>query len=291
MIGETSHRDEPSDRDEVDAIADVMKPGARASVKAGSANAQELREAARSFVARFHPDARFAVIFGSALRGNLRPFSDVDIVIVERQVEFAQTCRRMHEGVPIEAHVVDAVSLNFAIEAVKRTAVPNLLFGMAEGSLLCGDEEAFYRLQERIKLLISEGPRPLSLQQRELARRNLSVRLFDLLETADRAERQALAEQLVRLMYLVHFGRQGQWRYNGKWAVRADPSFAARLTRAVDAVLSDSVNAGGGGADLIALASQEIGEWGGFVWERSDTILWPGELKQQAPQVQRASLQ
>lgn len=249
------------------------KPGCRRDVVTGDVTPRAAMAVARRFVTARFEGHLASFVFGSAAQTATRPYSDIDLVVVEAEREYCETIRTMFEGVPVEVHVLDRVGFLRGLALAGRTGIPNVALEVAEAALLTGVTEATSWFQERARDTRRQGPPAATPDVKEMLARTLTVRLTGLLQAPAAPERTALAESCATLLYLTHFIRQGMWRYSGKWAPRKAPDLAAELEAGFE-----EVRAGVAAEGLLRVAERELAPWGGFQWAETRSVLWPGKL-------------
>jgi hypothetical protein len=147
------------------------------------------------------------------------------------------------------------------------------VFAVADAPLVTGTEEQASWYRSNAAAVQRRGPPLPPDYVKEAARRNITVRITDLLKNDNFAERSVLADALSELLYLAHFARAGLWRKTGKWGPRRVAGFAQELAQTLD-----DARHGRDFDGLIALAERELEPWGGFLWSGTKTVLWPGKL-------------
>lgn len=216
---------------------------------------------AESVLAERYPDAHFAFVAGSIIRGQGTPHSDIDLVVMYGHIDRARRESFRSGGFPVEAFVHDRGTLRWFIDQDIARGRPSILTMVAEGRLVgpitAGAEAA---------ALLAKGPPPLTPERRDTLRYEITDLVDDL---RDRRARQevlaigaALHQRLADLMLLGH----GHWTGSGKWIPRLlaalDRSRGRDFDEAFRCLFAD------GRADrLIAFAEAELGHHGGPLFE------------------------
>lgn len=258
-------------------IAEIMKPGARPEVKSGELAQAEALAIARAYVVEHHPEAICSFAFGSSVTGDFQPYSDVDLIVIEPAVERGETRRLMYEGVPMEVHILDQFSFSHSLRSAEAMGTSAVVFVAADATLLTGTEEQARWYRSNAADVQRRGPPPTPDYIKEASRRNIPMRIADVVKSESFGERSVLADALSELLYLTHFARRGLWRHTGKWAPRHVPEFAQELAESLD-----DARHGRDFDRLIALAERELEPWGGFLWSGTKTMLWAGKLNRPA---------
>jgi len=258
-------------------LEEIMKPHSRPEVRSGELTATAALEVARQFIESRHPQAICSFVFGSVVAGDYQAFSDIDLIVIEPAIQNGETRRLMFQGVPVEVHVLDQLSFSHALQSAATTGISSVVFAAADAPLVTGTEDQARWYRSSAAAVQRRGPPPPPDYVKEAARRNITVRITDLLKNREFGERSVLVDALSELLYLAHFARRGLWRKTGKWGPRRVPEFALELAECLD-----DARHGRDFQPLIALAERELEPWGGFLWSDTKTVLWPGKLSQRA---------
>lgn len=187
---------------------------------------------ARAFVEENHPGACASILGGSAAAGTATSTSDLDIALLypNGHSNYAQTSR--YRGWLVETFVHTPESLKFWYRKEAQDRRPVIAALCASGILLT-DDGSGATWQAGALAEMARGPKPLTDQERDSRRYNLSA-LVDDLEGADSlAEIFMLTADIFRdaadLLLLEH----GNWLGAGKWVIRrltqSDHQLAGRL--------------------------------------------------------------
>lgn len=223
-----------------------------------------------------YPDAAFAYVAGSIMRGEGTYLSDIDLVVIYDQLDAARRESFMSEGVPVEAFVHDLGTLAWFINEDANRGRPSMLNMVAEGVVIGPAPTHAERLRREVSERLEKGPLPLSTAALNTLRYEITDALDDLRGHRPPGEMLAIGAMLHgRLVELALRGR-GRWYGTGKWAPRLlsevcrpladqfDEAFRALFTSAkVEAV--------------IALAEQELAPHGGPLFDgdcREAPVSW-----------------
>ncbi|MCK1796678.1 nucleotidyltransferase domain-containing protein [Streptomyces sp. XM4193] len=190
---------------------------------------------ARRAVAELYPDARGAVLGGSAATGLAGAGSDLDIGVLlpEGHPSGREVVR--HEGRQVEVFRNAIAELPGFFEWDRGRRRATVVFLYAEGLTLTDPYGHVARARERARAVLESGPPPLSEDEWQLGRYVLTCRLDDLgdADPAERFEQLALADALLREAAHLLTAHHRAWTGIGKWLPRrllaADPARGGAL--------------------------------------------------------------
>lgn len=175
---------------------------------------------ARDFLRSRYPTAEVGVLGGSAATGAATATSDLDVLVVlpERWSETAFVETTEHDGQLVEAFVYGPAALQTWLEKGRRERRPVLDRIIGDGLALT-EGLATERLAEASRAVLAAGPGPVGPDELRSRRYVLSAVLDDL-DTADAAERTAIAMTAWREAAELSLCLQPHWLGTGKWLVR-----------------------------------------------------------------------
>ncbi|MGK9166603.1 nucleotidyltransferase domain-containing protein [Inquilinus limosus] len=221
---------------------------------------------AESILAARYPDARFAFVAGSIIRGQGTPHSDIDLVVVYGRIDRARRESFRSGGFPVEAFVHDPGTLRWFMDQDVARGRPSIVTMVAEGRLVgpaTADAEA---LRSEASSLLAKGPPPLAAERRDALRYEITDLVDDLRDQRTPPEMLAIGAALhQRLADLMLLGR-GHWTGGGKWIPRLLATLDDSLSRDFDEAFR-RLFADGRADLLIALAETELGHHGGPLFE------------------------
>lgn len=240
-----------------------------ADTPAGDPGAALTRETAlavaRAVLAARYARAACAFVAGSVVRGEGRPRSDVDLVVVFPALARAHRESFRHDGVPVEAFVYDPGALRWFLANDARAGSPSILAMVAEGVAL-GDPGPADALAAEARALLAAGPPPLAPDALARIRYEITETLDDLRDARPAAERTAAGVALYVKLGALALRRRGAWTGVGKWLPRrlaeADPVLEAAFADAFARLF-----AAGDAAPAIRLAQAELAAVGGPLFE------------------------
>ena len=190
---------------------------------------------ARDLVTARFPDARAAILGGSANTVRRTPFSDLDIVVFLDGPPAPYRETTEHEGLPVEWFCHTADSYAEFVERETESRRSPLLHMCGEGVVLLDRNGSGHRTREDALARLSAGPPPLSRAELEDRRYGLTGQLDDLAGADDPDELIFIADRLLIEVAELILVAGGRWRSHGKWLLRrlreAEPEISRRLLR------------------------------------------------------------
>lgn len=177
------------------------------------------REAARQFVDEFFPSCQVALLAGSVIRGQETPTSDLDLVIIDKNLPYAYRENFFACGWKIETFVYNRTSYRDFFQKNYETANPVLLTMCIEGVIIRDDGFAA-TLKKEAQEWYDRGPAPLT-EEEILKNRYLITDLLDDLEGTEREDEALwIVNSLFPLAarFVMRFNRH--WTGDGKWMFR-----------------------------------------------------------------------
>jgi predicted nucleotidyltransferase len=220
--------------------------------------------AARVLAARY-PDADAALLTGSNVRGEATAGSDLDLVVLYRELPRARRESFMFEDMPVEVFVHDPETLAWYFNADLEAGRPGMHDLVAEGRILGPRPAIAERVRARARAGLAAGPPPIKAEQLDLFRYHITDRINDLRDERDPAEVVATGVWLYDALAALILRGHGRWMGTGKWTPRhlkaLDPDLERRFTAAFDALFA------GDPAPVIALAEAELAPHGGLLFD------------------------
>ena len=249
--------------------AGFFVPAASNRTKDDNMHSQQHIEAALD-VARKCLSTRFSgashlFVAGSIMRGEGNEFSDIDLVVLFPRLPRAWRESFVVDGFPVEAFVHDPETLAYFIEQDIKSGAPIIGHMVANGVIVGDDLEPASNIQQRARVLLENGPGPLSGEPYETMRYFLSDLAEDL--RADRPVDEVAAVAGLtypRLIDLMLLGRH-QWTGKGKWGPRQLRRFDPQLADIAASAFADAVR--GNKARLLALVDEELSRHGGSYFD------------------------
>jgi predicted nucleotidyltransferase len=227
---------------------------------------------ASRFVAEHHPRAVAAFLGGSHARGAATATSDLDVVVVDPDVEWAYRRTWRFADVKVEAFCyrdLDVLVEWLAGQRAKRQ--PTLHSFVAESIVLLADGAAL-RVRDVAAQELAAGPGPLSPAQRDQLRHHptdLHDDLGDLAAAELPAFSAVVAVQLLATICDAHDHWVGKGKWLRRYAARLEPDLTDEIDRAlVAAAGGDRAPLLAASAAVLALVGGRLDETGALVAER-----------------------
>jgi hypothetical protein len=221
--------------------------------------------AGRVLAARY-PDADAALLTGSNARGEATAGSDLDLIVLYRELPRARRESFMFEDMPVEVFLHDPETLAWYFNADREAGRPGMHNMVAEGRSV-GPRPAFAeRLRAQARAGLAAGPPPFKPEQLDLFRYHITDRINDLRDEREPAEVVATGVWLYDALASLILRGRGRWMGTGKWIPRHlkafDPGLERRFSTAFEALFA-RCDAG----PVIALAEAELAPHGGLLFD------------------------
>lgn len=104
---------------------------------------EKLTEITKQILQKKYPNAEFAFLAGSYIRGEATAFSDLDIVVIFENLPNAYRESFYFQDFPVETFVHDPETLNFFFEQDAERGIPSLPQMVSEGIAVPTETELF----------------------------------------------------------------------------------------------------------------------------------------------------
>lgn len=194
------------------------------------------RSAAVRIASQRVPDARGAILAGSALGSDRTFTSDLDVVVFVANGEpsFRETVFDLGWLAELFVLAPDSFDYFCRMEIAQRRSP--LVHMCAHGVILFSNDGAAEARQAQAKSLWAKGPPPLQPGELDERRYRLSDLLDDFEGTHDDAELTFIVASLIQEAAELDLSARGQWLGAAKWLARQlshhDPDLAKRLSDA-----------------------------------------------------------
>jgi len=177
--------------------------------------------AARAFVAKYYPDCLAALLFGSVARGEARPNSDLDILIVTSdELQFYRKSFRDF-GWFIEAYVGSQKLNEEKIALPRANRNPSFLNSWAECLILNDHDDFAQFLKQKAIEILGQGPHQLTQTEIDQYRYVITDWIDDLLDSSSYEEALFIVYELTAKAGELLLAHNRQWIGDRRWLYRA----------------------------------------------------------------------
>ncbi len=214
-----------------------------------------------------YPDAKVIFLAGSLMRGEGTSTSDLDIVVVYKNLANAYRDSYSYDGWPVEAFVHDPETLKYFFDEVDApTGYPSLASMVSEGVEISITSQFSIGLKEMASKALQSGPVAWTSKDVENARYHISDLIEDIKAPRDVHELHATVSVLYSVISNFYFRSKGLWSAKGKAIPRrlqrVDAQFSARFLSAFESAYTKENS-----DDLVSLASEVLIDHGGFLFD------------------------
>ena len=214
-----------------------------------------------------YPGAETIFVAGSVVKGEATAHSDLDLVVVYKQVPRAFRESFSHRGWPVEAFIHDPETLHYFFNQVDRPIGRGTLAEMiAEGHEVPGPSEFSQSVKALAKETLRLGTPPLTDEELQDRRYQLSEMLDDIREPRTRQDLVAGGTLLYNELAEFYFRTRCRWTASGKAIVKRmkmeDPALARKFAEAFDLLFAT-----GKQRAVIELAEELMASHGGVLFE------------------------
>lgn len=193
---------------------------------------EEATALAIEIVAERFPAAEAAFVAGSIIRGEGTTLSDLDLVVLHSRLENAWRESFVFNATPVEAFVHDPETLAWFVRSDLKTARPALIGMLAEGRVVGPRPSLAHDLKRQAQAILAKGPPPITREQLDQLRYNITDKIDDLRGERSAEEIIAIGAALYAPLAEILLRTRGGWIGAAKWIPRllrkADPMLANR---------------------------------------------------------------
>ncbi|MGM9924808.1 MAG: nucleotidyltransferase domain-containing protein [Bacillus sp. (in: firmicutes)] len=194
-------------------------------------------EAAHKFIVEHFPNCQGALLAGSVIRGEATETSDLDIVIVDKNLSSSYRESLIDYGWAIEVFAHNLTSYKHFFEMDYKRARPTMPRMVSEGIILKDDGIIDSIKKEAIDIL-NNGPEEWSEETINTKRYFITDALDDFIGCSNRAEEIFIANTLAELLSEFVLRTNRQWIGASKWVIRSlrnyDEEFANYFVEVFD---------------------------------------------------------
>lgn len=209
--------------------------------------------------------AEFAFLSGSIVRGEATAFSDLDIVVIYKELPNAFRECFYFRDFPIETFVHTPETLSYFYEFDAKTFVPSLASMVAEGIEVPSKNDLSARLKHSANEFLSRPPK-ISVEEIRDFRGWLTDLIDDIREPRSKAELTASGTTLYAALADFYLRADGAWSAKSKSIPRAlrklNPDFQRRFCE-----IFERLFVAGETEAVIELTEELLAPHGGFLFD------------------------
>lgn len=225
-------------------------------MKAHKLNQKQAADLALNLLRDRWPNALGAFAGGSVMRGEGKPNSDIDMVVLLPPNARPHRIWLMHHGIQFDLFIHNPDSLRYYIQQGRDERRPVLANLIADAVMLPAPNRRLLNWQSKCKAILEAGPSQLAEKDLLRLRYGLMDAMDDYADAVKHDEQMAVAAQLYVRLCDALCDIKGVWRGSSKWKARqahkADAPLAAELAKALAA------DCAAGKADQLLQAGRKI---------------------------------
>ncbi|HEX8249465.1 MAG TPA: nucleotidyltransferase domain-containing protein [Pyrinomonadaceae bacterium] len=225
----------------------------------------ELIEITKDILRTKYASAEFAFLSGSFVRGEATAFSDLDVVVIYKQLPNAFRESFYFRNFPVEAFVHTPETLNYFYEADAKDFVPSLTAMVAEGVEVPAKTDLSARLKHSANEFLSRPPK-ISVEEIRNFRGWLTDLVDDIRAPRSKAESTASGTTLYAALAGFYLRANGAWSAKSKTIPRAlrklNPDFQRRFCESFERLF-----VAGETEAVIKLTEELLAPHGGFLFD------------------------
>lgn len=203
----------------------------------GATVVEELVDVTRAIQTERFPDSQVIFLAGSLVRGEGTSTSDLDLVVLYKNLPCARRESFRFGKWPVEAFIHDPETLNyFFLEVDRPSGIPSLPTMIYEGVEVPGISDFSRSIRGLAESVLSKGPPPWAQSEIDSSRYAITNLADDLREPRSRAEQVATGTALFGALANHYLRSRGMWSGKDKSIPRvlhrADQPFADRFDAA-----------------------------------------------------------
>lgn len=227
----------------------------------------QLTKITNEILASKYSDAHVIFLAGSIVRGEGTAYSDLDLVVIFDKLPTAYRESFYFQGLPVEAFVHDAETLNYFLYELDRpSGVPSLAQMILEGVEVPEASDFSQTLKRLAASVIASRPPTLSEEDIRKLRYNLTNLVDDIRQPRSKDELVASGTELYKELADYYLRTNNLWSAKGKSIPRilkqADADLCLRYCNSFEELF---VN--GQPVKVIALAEEILEPNGGFLFD------------------------
>ena len=188
-------------------------------------------EAAKAFINKLFPNCMAAILAGSVARGEERPNSDLDIIIIEdNDIEPYRKSYREY-GWFIEVFVGSKTYYKSKVEHPNKKSSPSSLTALAEGIVIKDSLSFADKIKDGAINILNEGPDPLTEEDKKIYRYIITDWLDDFTDAKEYEESIFIAYDLFSKAAELLLANSQKWIGERKWLYRSLTKLNNKLSK------------------------------------------------------------
>ena len=224
-------------------------------------------EVANNFVKEHHPKAKVAFAAGSMHRGEHKPHSDIDLVVLYDNQDLPEAYRESfdYQGWPIELFCQNANAFAYFIQKDREIAQCVIMHMVASGVIIPESNHEGLKLQEQAKAYIKAGPNPMQPHEIDFERYMISDMVDDLRDERSSEEYCAILSELYNKLGSFYLRANRQWSGKGKALARLLKAYNHDFAKEYQAAFQEGFQ-NNNIKPVIAIAEKILNPFGGRLW-------------------------
>lgn len=212
-----------------------------------------------------YPLAEFAFLAGSLIRGEGTAFSDLDIVVIYKDLVGAYRESFYFRGLPVETFVHTPETLNYFFDLDIAEKVPSLPVMVSEGIVIPHATDLSHKLKNLAQEILANPPK-ITKEEIQGFQYWITDLIDDIRDPRSKAELTAVGTRLYDALSSCYFRINEQWLAKGKSIPRSlqrhNPVFYQEFTASFEELFVV-----GKTERIINLAEKLLAPFGGFIFD------------------------
>ncbi|MCF6289108.1 MAG: nucleotidyltransferase domain-containing protein [Proteobacteria bacterium] len=212
-----------------------------------------------------YADAMYVLLAGSIIRGEATKTSDLDIVVIYKDIVQAYRASYYYGGYPVEVFVHSLATLEYFFELDKQAGIPSLINMVEEGIEVSNGSNLSSKVKDLAHQFLKKGPPDWGITEIDNARYTITDMIDDIRDPRSVEELYATASVLYSSLANYYFRSQNLWSARGK----SIPRRMAKIDASFTEIFTSSFNTLFNSVDpqkVIELSQNILAKDGGFLF-------------------------
>ena len=230
------------------------------------------RDTIEKLINERYKDAKTIFWAGSVSKDQGTDASDLDLIIIYRQVEHAYREAFIYDGWPIDSFIHDPETLSYFFEKIEsKDGRPALILMILHGVEILGENDFSRSIKDLAQKTLNAGPDVWTKEIINKERFLITDILDDIKFSKTQDEQMTSAAHLFEPLIQFYFRSQNKWTASGKTLIRnlknENPALAAEYIQCFTSLFQI-----GDSTKLQSLVEKILKPYGGLLWDgfRSD---------------------